>query len=59
MFSTETVIVDGVKLLAPLGTSVAMADKERWHNYVNGCGAGNARIDFVPDTMYALRVTPV
>ena len=33
--------------------------EEAYNCYCNGCGAGSALIDLVPDTIYGLRVTQV
>lgn len=59
MFNAEEVTIDGVSLIVPVGTAKAMADKETWKEHVNGCGAGNARFDFVPDNIYGLSITSV
>lgn len=59
MFPTEIIKIEGVPLAVPVGTKKAMVDQVSWNNHVNGCGAGNAKFDFVPDTMWGLRVTPV
>ena len=34
------------------------ASKEQRYMVCNGCGAANAKFDFVPDTIYGLCITP-
>lgn len=56
---TEHIEIEGVHLLGCAGINARREDFFEFLKHVNGCGAGNAKFDFIPDTMYGLSVTPV
>ena len=56
---SEHIEIEGVHLLGCNGINSRRADFDTFLENVNGCGAGNARFDFIPDTMYGLAITPV
>jgi len=56
---SEHIEIDGVHLLGYSGINERREDFEEFLKHANGCGAGNAKFDFVPDTIYGLRITPV
>jgi hypothetical protein len=53
---SEAIEIEGVMLLGHDGINERRADFMEFLKKVNGCGAGNAKFDFVPDTMYFLSV---
>ncbi len=44
-----------MKLFSP--PSYKKISQEERNRIINGCGAGNAKFDFVPDTMYGLDIS--
>lgn len=55
----EQIIIDGVTLEGCTGISDRREDFDTFLEHTNGCGAGDAWIDFVPDTVYGLSITPI
>ena len=57
--TTEIIIIDGVKLEGCIGINTRRDDFLAYLENTNGCGAGNAKFDFVPDTIWGLDITPI
>lgn len=55
----EKIIIDGIELEGCYGINERREDFDTFLENTNGCGAGDAWIDFVPDTMYGLSITPI
>lgn len=56
---SETIVVDGLELLAADGIAERLEDFQTFMDNTNGCGAGGARIDLVPDTMWGLNISMI
>ena len=55
----EKIEIDGVMLEGWYGINARREDFETYLEVTNGCGAGNAPLDFVPDTMYGLCIKAI